>query len=93
MFIDVRKAHLIPERKEDVYVELPEEAEVAADECGKLVYWLYGCRRAGQAWEDHYSSVLVKNGFARAVSSPVVFQRPAREIWAVARGGDFVHRT
>ena len=42
MYIDVRKAHLIPECKEDVYVELPAEAEVAADERGKLLYWLHG---------------------------------------------------
>ena len=59
MFIDVRKAHLIPECHEDVYVELPVEAGVEKDECGKLIKRLYGCRRAGQAWEDHYSEVLM----------------------------------
>lgn len=90
MFIDVRKAHLIPECAEDVYVELPEEAGVRSDECGKLLYWLYGCRRAGQAWEDHYSKVLMDSGFQRAVTSPVAFYHPDREMWAVVHGGDFV---
>ncbi len=73
MFIDVKKAHLVPACHEDVYVELPEEAEVQKDECGKLLYWLYGCRRAGQAWEDHYSKVLMDAVFKRASSSPVAF--------------------
>ena len=90
LFIDVRKAHLIPECKEDVYVDLPEEAGAQADECGKLLYWLYGCRRAGQAWEDHYSLVLMQSGFVRAVSSPVAFYHPSREIWVVVHGDDFV---
>ncbi len=57
-FIDFKKTHLVPECHEDVYVELPEEAEVKEDECGKLLYWLFGCRRAGQAWEDQYSDAL-----------------------------------
>ena len=89
MFIDVRKAHLVPECKEDVFVELPEEAEVEDDECGKLLHWLYGCRKAGQAWEDHYSAVLRRAGFARAMSSPVAFYHASRDLWAVVHGDDF----
>ena len=54
MYIDVKKAHCIPKCKADVYIELPPEAGVGPDECGKLVYWLYGCRPAAQAWEEHY---------------------------------------
>ncbi len=50
MFIDVKRAHLVPVCKEDVYGELPAEAGVEHDERGKLLYWLYGCRKAGQAW-------------------------------------------
>ena len=49
LFIDVKKAHLVPICHEDVYIELPAEAECEADECGKLKHWLYGCRKAGQA--------------------------------------------
>ena len=45
-FIDVKKAHSVPKCNQDVYVELPPEAEVAEDECGKLACWLYGCRPA-----------------------------------------------
>ena len=89
LFIDVKKAHLIPKCQEDVYVELPAEANCREDECGKLIYWLYGCRRAGQAWEDHYSGILVAAGFIRGVASPVVFFHPQRELWCVVHGDDF----
>ena len=43
LFLDVRKAHLIAKCDQDVYVDLPPEADAAWDECGKLLYWLYGC--------------------------------------------------
>jgi hypothetical protein len=89
LFIDVKKAHLIPKCTEEVYVELPKEAGCKEDECGKLEYWLYGCRRAGQAWEDHYSKVLVAAGFNRGQASPVTFFHPEREIWCVVHGDDF----
>ena len=41
LFIDAKKAHLNPECKEDVYVELPDEAEGGQGMCGKLNFWLY----------------------------------------------------
>ena len=50
-YIDVKKAHLAALCRQLVFVELPEEAGAAPDECGRLVYWLYGCRPAAQAWD------------------------------------------
>ena len=41
MYLDIKKAHAIPLCEQDVYVELPGEAEVEDDECGKLIHWLY----------------------------------------------------
>ena len=92
MFIDVKKAHLIPRCEEDVYVELPEEAKCQGNECGKLVHWLYGCRKAGQAWEDHYAGVLTRAGFNRGRASPVSFYHPGRELWCVVHGDDFTFK-
>ena len=60
MFIDAKKAHLNPRCEEDVYIELPEEAGHEEGMCGKLKYWLYGFRRAAQAWEDFYSKKFKK---------------------------------
>ncbi len=71
-------------------MELREEAGIAEDERGKLLFWLYGCRRAGRAWEDHFSEVLVHAGFCRAMSSPVDFYHTCRDLWAVVHGDDFV---
>ena len=90
LFLDVKKAHLVAKCDEDVHVVLPAEAEVEEDECGTLIYWLYGCRRAGQAWEDHYAKVLMDEGFRRAASSPVVFHHKERDVLVVVHGDDFV---
>ena len=89
-YIDVKKAHLVPKCTQDVYVELPAEAEVEEDECGKLVYWLYGCRPAAQAWEEHFSGVLTAVGFKRLLSSPVAFYHSERDLVGVVHGDDFV---
>ena len=71
MYLDKKKAHVIPLCEQDVYVELPGEAEVEDDECGRLIHWLYGCRPAAQAWEEHYSALLKNHGFKRLKSVPV----------------------
>ena len=89
LFIDVKKAHLVPVCSEDVYIELPVEAECESDECGKLKHWLYGCRKAGQAWEDHYAEVLFEAGFERGTASPVSFWHERRSMWCIVHGDDF----
>ena len=39
LFTDAKKAHLNPGCKEDVYIELPNEAEGGPGMCGKLDFW------------------------------------------------------
>ena len=90
MFLDIKKAHLAPLCKIDVYVELPPEAEVQEDECGKLIQWLYGCRPAAQAWEEHYSALLKANGFERLKSVPVAFVHKERDMIGVVHEDDFI---
>ena len=90
MFLDIKKAHLAPLCKMDVYVELPPEAEVQEGECGKLIHWLYGCRPAAQAWEEHYSTLLKANGFERLKSVPVAFVHKERDMVGVVHGDDFI---
>eukprot|EP00973_Karenia_brevis_P025849 3566988-Karenia_brevis.AAC.1 len=58
MFIDVKKANLNAECKEDVYLELPEECNCPIGFCGKLQRWMYGMRQAAAAWESHGSEKL-----------------------------------
>ena len=90
MYLDMKKAHVIPLCEQDVYVELPGEAEVEDDECGKLIHWLYGCRPAAQAWEEHYSALLKNHGFKRLKSVPVAFVHETRDMNRVVHGDDFV---
>ena len=73
-----------------VYVELPAESEVEEDECGKLIHWLYGCRRAAQACEEHYSALLKANVFERLKSVPVAFIHKERDMIGVVHGDDFI---
>ena len=81
---------MIPKCDQDVYVQLPLEAGAQPDECGKSLFWLYGCRPAAQAWEEHYSAVLSKAGFKRLVSCPVAFVHESRDLMGVVHGDDFV---
>ena len=86
MFIDVRKAHLIPRCDEDVYVQLPAEFD------GKVVRlrrWLYGMRKAANRWEEHYSKKFREAGFMPGVASPVVFYNPTTGVRCVVHGDDF----
>ena len=71
-------------------MDLPGEAEVEDDECGKLIHWLYGCRPAAQAWEEHFSALLKNHGFKRLKSVPVAFVHETRDMSGVVHGDDFV---
>jgi hypothetical protein len=88
LFIDVRKAHLNGVCDQEVYVELPKEAEVEG-KCGRLKRWLYGMRPAAQAWEKDYSHRLQEEGLERGLYSPVVFFNKATELRLVVHGDDF----
>lgn len=60
-------------------------------ECGKQTHWLYGCRAAAQAWEEHYSALLKGQGFDRPRPVPAVASvRRAHDLLGVVHGGDFV---
>ena len=89
LFIDVKKAHLNPKCEQDVFIELPVEANPSPGKCGKLLHWLYGFRPAAQAWESHYSGNLEEAGFRRGIASPVVFWHPELDISCVVHGDDF----
>ena len=89
LLIDVKKAHLNPECKEDVYVELPEEAGEGPDKVGKLRRWLYGFRPAAAAWENHYAEKLQSVGFRRGLATPVSFYHKEKDLSLVVHGDDF----
>ena len=89
LLIDVKTAHLNPECQEDVYVELPREAQAGQNEIGKLRHWLYGFRPAAVAWENHYAKKLQNEGFNRGLATPVSFYHKGRDVSLVVHGDDF----
>ena len=89
LFIAARKAHLNPRCEDDVYIQLPEECGESRDVCGKLVYWLYGFRKAASAWDKHYGDLLEAVGFVRGVSCGVAFYHPSRDLSLAVHGDDF----
>ena len=89
MFVDVKKAHIIPKCDQDVYFEIPAEASPGGGKCGKLLHWLYGFRSAAQAWESHYAANFVGKGFERGRGASVVFWHPDRDLACVVHGDDF----
>ena len=90
LFMDAKKAHLNPICQEDVYIQLPEEAEAGAGICGKLEFWMYGMRPAAQAWEECYSQKMEEVGFKRGIGNSVVFYHMGRDISVLVHGDDFV---
>ena len=89
LLIDVKKAHLNPECKEDVFIWLPEEAGEGRGAVGKLRRWLYGFRPAAAAWENHYAEKLESVAFERGVATPVSFYHRGKDVSLVVHGDDF----
>ena len=58
--------------------------------CGKLVYWLYGFRKAASEWENFYAKKLEDAGFRRGVGCPVLFYHRERDLAMAVHGDDFV---
>ena len=58
--------------------------------CGKLVYWLYGFRKAASEWERFYAHKMEEAGFCRGVGCPVLFYHPLRDLAMVVHGDDFI---
>ena len=89
LLIDVKKAHLNSECREDVFIELPLEVGAGSGKVGKLRRWLYGFRPAAAAWENHYASKLQGVGFKRGMASPVSFYHDEKDVNVVVHGDDF----
>ena len=89
LLVDVKKAHLNSDCKEEVYIELPPEVGAGADKVGKLRRWLYGFRPAAAAWEYHYAGKLEEEGFVRGLATPVSFYHREKDINVVVHGDDF----
>ena len=89
MFIDARKAYLIPRCEGQVYIELPEECGLGEGYCGKLNFLLCGFRPAAAAWEKHYAELFEGVGLNRGISCGVVFYHEGKDLSLAVHGDDF----
>ena len=74
---------------EIVYIELPEEAAAEEGECGKLEYWLSGCRLAAQAWERFSSGKFEVDALKRGEACGVVLSQDERDVVMACHRDDF----
>ena len=58
-FLDVRRAHFHSKCNEELYIELPDEdPDKRQGFCGRLLQYLYGTKRAEEAWESEYVDAM-----------------------------------
>ena len=51
-----------------------------------MVYWIYGCKRAAQAWEEHYARKLEEVGFVCGIGCGVVFYHEGKDVTVGCHG-------
>ena len=86
--IDIKRAYLQADVKQDIYVDLPQE-DMAEGMCANLVKAIYGTEDAAQNWELAYRKAHADWGFRVGKASPCVMCHPQREIRVVVHGDDF----
>ena len=88
---DIRRAYFFAGVKDDIFLEIPAEAEHGGDKsvCAKLKNALYGTRAAASCWADCYTDILLRNGFTRGRSSPCLFHNKDRDVLTLVHGDDF----
>ena len=57
--------------------------------CGLLLRHMFGTRAAADGWQEEYSTVMIKLGFAQGDASPNVFRHYERQITTSVHGDDF----
>ena len=89
---DISRAYFFADVKDDIFVELPAEAEHGGDKskCARLRKALYGTRAAASCWAECYTDILIKNGFTKGKSSPCLFHHADRDILTLVHGDDFM---
>ena len=89
-FIDVKKAHLLPYMKKEVFIRLPAERQAPEGMVARLRYCIYGLREAGSLFDDFVNNVLTPLGFQPGVYSPSVFHHAGEQARLFKHGDDFV---
>lgn len=73
-----------------MYAELPVEAKVQDDGCGRLVHWLSGCRQALGMGGSLFRLGGGGQVFVCLKSVPVAFAHKTKDLFGVVHSDDFV---
>ena len=70
---DVKSAFLIPECKEDIFIQLPGEYRLPAGKVIKLKKMLHWLKNSAAAWSDHINAWMVTHGYENVDGDGVTF--------------------
>ena len=70
------------------FVQLPPEEPDRNQKCGELLRHLYGTRPAADGWQEEYSTMLIRLGFAQGTASANVFVHHERKVAVSVHGDD-----
>ncbi|KAI3646031.1 hypothetical protein MP228_008959 [Amoeboaphelidium protococcarum] len=90
--VDVVQAFVIPDLKEELYMEIPEGDLLVCDQDSKLKLHktLYGLKQAASEWYSHLSKCLAKIGFVPTASDPCFFHRESDDALILAHVDDML---
>ena len=72
---DVKSPFLIPECKEDIYIQLPGEYRLPKGKVLKLRKMLYGLKNSAYAWSDHFNQWMHRHGYTNINGDCVTFSK------------------
>jgi len=75
---DVKSAFLIPECKEEIFIQLPGEYKLPRGKVIRLKKMLYGLKNSAAAWSDHINAWMDKHGFTNVDGDGVTFVKTVR---------------
>ena len=89
MACDISRAFFHAEAGPEMYVELPDEAQVPGQYLvGRLRFALYGTRGAAAACQKEVSRHLERISFTQGSSNPCLFHHPGRQTRVMVHGDE-----
>ena len=76
---DVKSAFLIPECKENIFVQLPGEYRLPQGKVLRCLKYQYGLKNSALAWNEHLNAWMARHGYTNVDGDCVTFMKNARK--------------
>jgi hypothetical protein len=76
---DVKSAFLIPECKEDIFVQLPGEYRLPQGKVLRCLKYQYGLKNSALAWNEHLNAWMARHGYSNVDGDCVTFMKSVRK--------------